>query len=242
MISPNYDGWIDLFGWGTSGYHDINDTCNLYYFPYSTNESNDNGTNNPSGYGPSVNASNPNIAGSNYDWGRYNAISNGGNVANMWRVMTKEEWEYIFYARNNTSGINYAKAQVNGINGVVLLPDNWDSSSYLLNNVNQSEASYNNNVISLSVWNQQFETHGVVFLPAAGVRHGTTIADFGVEDTSNNGGYYWTGSFISHNSYKSSARVLAFKEHNAGSPAGILYFVGGQRCVGHSVRLIQDAQ
>ena len=34
-ISSEYDGWIDLFGWGTSGYHNIYDNFNVNYQPYS---------------------------------------------------------------------------------------------------------------------------------------------------------------------------------------------------------------
>lgn len=31
----------------------------------------------------------------NYDWGVYNAISNGGNVPGLWRTLTREEWLYL---------------------------------------------------------------------------------------------------------------------------------------------------
>ena len=39
LISQSYDGWIDLFGWGTSGYHDTNDSYNRHYQPWSTSTS-----------------------------------------------------------------------------------------------------------------------------------------------------------------------------------------------------------
>ena len=77
-ISATYDGWIDLFGWGTSGW---NSGANEYQ-PYSTSDVNGN-------YYPGGSYSN-NLTGSyaNADWGVYNAIFNGGNQAGMWRTLT----------------------------------------------------------------------------------------------------------------------------------------------------------
>ena len=39
------------------------------------------------------------IAGTNYDWGVNNAISNGGNEAGLWRTLTIEEWKYLMESR-----------------------------------------------------------------------------------------------------------------------------------------------
>ena len=59
-----YAGWIDLFGWATSGYN-----VGTYYHPYDFI--------NASGYGPSAN-----LTGSyaNCDWGVYNTITYNGNT------------------------------------------------------------------------------------------------------------------------------------------------------------------
>lgn len=58
------------------------------------------------------------------DWG-YNAISNGGNVENFgWRTLTKDEWNYLLFERPNY-GILFGQGQVNGTNGLILLPDDW---------------------------------------------------------------------------------------------------------------------
>ncbi|MBP5725116.1 MAG: hypothetical protein J6X18_16275, partial [Bacteroidales bacterium] len=75
-ISSSYSGWIDLFGWGTSGW---NSGANAYQ-PYSTSTS-------YSDYYPGGSYSND-LTGSyaNADWGVYNKISNGGNSAGMWRT------------------------------------------------------------------------------------------------------------------------------------------------------------
>ena len=65
------------------------------------------------------------------DWG-YNAISNGGNEEGLWRTLTMDEWLYLLDMRNTTSGMRFAKANVEGVNGLLLLPDDWDIAFYNL--------------------------------------------------------------------------------------------------------------
>ena len=129
-----------------------------------------------------------------YDWG-INAISNGGNIINQWRTLTMDEWSYLFNDRATTSGIRYAKANVEGINGLILLPDNW-SNNYYLQNVNQNTASFTSNTLSSNEWSSTFEEHGAVCLPAAGYRPtGNIIRDVGFC------GYYWSSSLSSTGGY-----------------------------------------
>ncbi len=176
-ISSSYSGWIDLFGWGTSGWN-----CgNTYYRPWDSNNSDG------SLYGP---PGQYNLTGSyaNSDWGVYNPISNGGNQAGLWRTLTHEEWSYVFNTRTTTSGIRYAKAQVAGVNGVILLPDDWSASYYGLSGTNQGNASFTSNTITASQWST-LEQHGAVFLPAAGYRYGTSVYNVG------SSGYYWSASY-----------------------------------------------
>ena len=141
------------------------------------------------GYGPSTNMPDMNLTGTsaNYDWGVNNPISNGGNIANRWRTLTLPEWNYILNIRNTPSGIRFAKAQVNEVNGVILLPDDWTTDTYNLNNTNSIGAYYSSNVINASQW-ATIENVGGVFLPAAGGRFGTTVADVGST------GFYWLSS------------------------------------------------
>ena len=107
-IASDYSGWIDLFGWGTSGW---NSGANAYQ-PYSTNKS-------YSDYflgGDKKNSLTGSYA--NADWGVYNKIANGGNQAGLWRTLTQEEWEYVINGRAdalNKKGI----ANVNGVNGKI---------------------------------------------------------------------------------------------------------------------------
>ncbi|MCR4847670.1 MAG: hypothetical protein K5920_02315 [Bacteroidales bacterium] len=163
-ISSSYDGWIDLFGWGTSGYNH-GATC---YQPWSTSTVNSF----YNAYG--------NILFNLFDqtgmadWG-YNPISNGGNTENQWRTLTKEEWEYVFNTRNTSSGVRYAKAIVAWTKGVIILPDNWSTSYYSLSYINNYAANCSHNTISVSTWINNFEANGAVFLPCADARENTTI-------------------------------------------------------------------
>ena len=226
-ISSTYSGWIDLFGWGTSGYHDSIDDYNVRYLPWSSGTSTVNTSYNYYGYGPSTNIASPNLTGNsvNYDWGVYKPISNGGNIANQWRVLTKSEWNYVFNTRTTASGIRYAKAKVNNVNGVILLPDDWNSNIYELSNTNTASANYNSNNISSTEWTTIFESAGAVFLPAAGIRSGTTVYAVGYD------AFYWSSAHA--NSYNSYA--LYFYDT-------VLYTKDYYRYYGLSVRLVRIAE
>lgn len=144
------------------------------------------------GWGTGNNPTNSSVSSHDYedftDWGN-NAISNGGNTTNTWHSLTQDEWVMILFYRNTDSGLRFAKANVNGINGIILLPDNWSTNTYYLYNTNTANAAYSSNIIGLSNWSL-LEEAGAVFLPAAGTRSGTTISN--VESY----GEYWTSSFF----------------------------------------------
>ena len=178
-ISSTYNGWIDLFGWGTSGYNH----GAICYQPWSTSTT----YSDYYAYGDSFYGLYDQTGQA--DWG-YNPISNGGNQTHQWRTLTNAEWGYVFNTRNTASGIRYAKAKVNGMDGIILLPDEWNTSTYNLNNTNSSSASFSSNVITASTWSI-LEQAGAVFLPAAGVRSGTSV-DMGSY------GYYWSASVPNH--------------------------------------------
>lgn len=177
-IASNYTGWIDLFGWGTSGYNH-GAVC---YQPWSTSQTDSDyyayGAYDYNLYDQTGKA----------DWG-YNAIINGGNITNTWRTLTKDEWEYVFNTRNTESGIRYVRACVNNVNGVILLPDNWDATYFTFNNINGQGGTYSSNNLSASQWSS-LEQYGAVFMPAAGIRNGTStpilVGSFGT---------YWSASY-----------------------------------------------
>ena len=226
-ISLSYNGWIDLFGWGTSGYHDANDPYNVNYQPWSTSVFQVNSSYNYYGYGPSTNMTAPNLTGTsaNYDWGVNNPISNGGNTSNQWRTLTKEEWQYVFNTRTTASGIRYAKAKVNNICGVILLPDDWSSSTFSLSNANTYNASFSSNTLTASQWST-LEQAGAVFLPAAGNRPGTSVNDVGSD------GSYWSAS------YSNSFNAYSVNFNDSDLSTGYYYV----RFYGRSVRLVCPAQ
>ena len=220
----------DLFGWGTSGYHDPSDSGNIHYQPWSTSTTNHsvyNNQYNDFGYGPSINMPSPNLTESsaNYDWGVYNPILNGGNIPNLWRTLLQEEWVYVINTRNTISGIRYAKANVNGVNGVIIVPDDWDESNYTLNNTNTTSSSYNSNSISATEWSNVFETKGVVFLPAAGCRVGTNVDERSI-------GCYYSSSYYSW----AIAYELWFDESSLYNATQF------GRCNGCCVRLVQNVE
>ena len=213
-ISSDYNGWIDLFGWGTSGW-ESGANC---YEPWSTSSHGED-------YWPGGDSSND-LTGScvNADWGIYNAITNGGNIAGVWRTLTgvfNGEWYYVFKTRNTPSGIRYAKAQVAGVNGMILLPDDWDTNTCVINDPNDAEASYSSNVFNEKQWTTM-EDAGVVFLPAAGMRMGASAYKTGVD------GNYWTASYTGINS--------SFNLYFTDSSLGVCG--SGNRGFGFAVRLV----
>ena len=205
----------DLFGWSTSGY-DHGAVC---YQPWSTST-------NPDDY-YAYGQSNYNLYDGNgqADWG-YNAISNGGNQENSgWRTLTQPEWDYVFNTRSTTSGIRYAKAKVNNVNGVILLPDNWDASVYALSNTNDAWGGFGN-TITAEDWANVLETNGAVFLPAAGWRNGTYAAFIG------NRGFYWSASYYDNDYDPGFAYYVFFSNNDVGT--------NGMYRSGLSVRLVKD--
>ena len=234
-ISQFYSGWIDLFGWGTSGY-DHGANC---YQPWNKSGDYDDY------YAYGIWNKNLNDESGTADWG-YNAISNGGNQENQWRTLSQSEWDYVLYGRNTTSGIRFAKATIreqiidtiflmdtifvdtvfNDVHGIVLLPDNWSESAYLLNDANVSGAPYETNMILVNTW-QYLEAVGVVFLPAAGTRNGIASILY-----TNSIGYYWSTTY-----YDSRyAYYLSFSDHFVYSDDRFYRFSG------RSVRLVSNAE
>ncbi|MBO4892998.1 MAG: InlB B-repeat-containing protein [Prevotella sp.] len=214
-ISSSYSGWIDLFGWGTSGYNHgavcyqpwSASTTNTDYYPYGSATANL--------YDGDGKA----------DWG-YNAISNGGNTENYgWRTPMKEEWVYLFNTRTTTSGIRYAKATVNGVTGVILLPDDWDASYYALNNTNTANVGWSSNPISASDWTASLEAHGAVFLPTSGNRDGANPPSSGFVSC-------WSSNYEVG---QTNNALLVYIPYDAVYPDA-----RGQRSTGNPVRLVYE--
>ena len=188
-VSPNYSGWIDLFGWGTGNDPTEQSTSESNYSSFS-------------------------------DW--------GSKMGGGWRTLTKDEWGYVLNKRNTPSGIRYAKATVNGVHGIILLPDNWSKSAYSLKSTNDDGASYSSNNINASTWNSTFAPKGAIFLPAAGIREGSSVSYVGSR------GDYWTSSSSSSGSeYAISVYFGDIYINPSGS---------NSRFRGRSVRLVRSAE
>ena len=186
-VGTNYanQNIVSLFGWGTSGWNN----GNMYYQPYNTESfwAGETGF----GYGPTDGTNyNYDLTGdyANADWGVYNAISNGGSTPNLWRTLSTTEWYYVFNSRTTPSGIHFAMGIVNGVNGAILLPDDWSSTVHTLNYTNRADAPFSTNEISLADWGTM-ETNGAVFLPAAGGRIGNRV------NFASSRSYYWSASY-----------------------------------------------
>lgn len=114
------------------------------------------------------------------DWGRM--------LGHDWRTLKENEWNYVLFARRTNSGIRFAKAKVNGVCGVLLLPDDWTASTFKLTYTNDVEGVYQNNIITVAQWNNKLAPAGAVFLPAAGHRESSSIRGGGVW------GFYWSST------------------------------------------------
>ena len=213
-ISPVWNGWIDLFGWATSGY----DHGAVNYRPWSGNENTQSSALHYAYGDPDCDLSD---RSGKADWG-FNRISNGGGQENLWRTPSVAEWLFILHNRNTSSGVRFAKAQVAGTNGVILLPDDWRITVWPLNSVNDIKASYGSNTISRDDWEIVLEPAGAVFLPEAGAR---TI----------DGVFPFIGGYYTSNAATSDAYHLSFTHDFFTLEAK------GHRGDGLSVRLVQDA-
>ena len=168
-IASDYTGWIDLFGWGTSGFD-----SKVPYMTSTTNTAYGNGD--------------ADIAGTNYDWGVYNKNDLSAPVVD-WRTLTAEEWDYLIFTRSSTL-VGYAT--VAGVKGLVLLEDDWTvcPDTLTFKDVTESTA-WTANVYDADQW-YQMEAFGAIFLPAAGYRTGATINAYDDDDPYAVGGYWST--------------------------------------------------
>ena len=198
-ISATYGGWIDLFGWGTSGYNSRN--------PWMTSEDN-------AQYGDGA----KDIAGTDYDWGQYCAINNGGQKAGRWQTLTFDEWMYIIDNRTDAK-LHRGQAAVAEVEGFVLLPDDWTLPT------GASFSSTEKNTYTAEQW-KTMEDAGAVFLPCGGFRKETAIT------YPNAVGVYWSASNYTDEAGKAQSVYISGK-----------YIMENfnDRSQGLSVRLVRDA-
>ncbi len=177
---------------------------------------------------------NPTLSSTDYmdygtfvDWG-CNPISNGGNTNNLWRTLTKSEWDYLFNSRTDASS-KCGTGNINGVGGLIILPDSWKlpsecsfASGFATINPN-THPDWTHNSYTLAQW-AQMEAAGAVFLPAAGYRYGTNDNYVG------NLGNYWSSTPFN----ESSAYYMYFYSND------LNVIFSNFRGYGFSVRPVQD--
>ena len=170
--------WIDLFGYGTSGWN----SGAPGYMPYESTTSNTDYTN----YTEDPNGNDLTDLYAIADWGFFNPIMNGGNQGGMWRTLTSTEWNYLLTLRPNAALLR-GMATVENTPGYVILPDDWTCPTGIT--FVNTDTSYTINVYNAANWSTM-EAAGAVFLPAAGQRSGSSTTNVGTL------GNYWTASHV----------------------------------------------
>lgn len=196
------------------------------------------------GWGTGTNPTNYSTDWQNYptfnEWGE-NAISNGGNTSSQWRTLTNKEWDYLFFKRANATSL-FGFGQVEGIKGLILLPDGWTNSEGVTFHsgtakglvaktdyyANTDGKNYKHNEFTSAQWTQM-EDAGAVFFPAAGYRWDNEVY---MEDSDlDYMGYYWAST--PHDNWQ--GYVLYFDAYEL-SPQN-----KNSRIFGQAVRLVQNA-
>jgi hypothetical protein len=166
-ISTTYDGWIDLFGWSTDGHEATK-------------------------WGVSTSSDWNDYTGNFVDWG-INTI--GNDAPNTWRTMSINEWYYLIEQRPHHSEL-MGIAQVNGVNGTILLPDGWECPDGIDFKPGLYEEHYNypdesyfamQQTFTLEQW-RKMENAGAIFLPNAGIRVGKNVYN------PHGAGCYWSST------------------------------------------------
>lgn len=217
LLSETNNGWMDLFGWGTSGY-DHGAVC---YQPWSVSSMNGD----YNAYGVSTYSLFDQTGQA--DWG-YNAIINGGNQEGLWHTLTRDEFIFLVRERNTMSGMRYAKATVNEVQGIILFPDDWTASNFEIVDNDIESASCSSNIIDNLIWEEVFEQNGAVFMPFTGQRSGTSCSAL-------DKGLYW----LATSTASGSAYNICFTNTSLipDDDCGDL-----DRYAGRAVRLVQDVR
>ena len=261
-ISSSYDGWIDLFGWATSGYHNSSDQYNVNYQPYSWSNTVVNEDYNMFGYGPSYNMPDfMSLTGvnANYDWGVYNNISNDGSFGTgAWRTMTanesyslpQREWDYLLYYRsastiNGTANARYTSAQINArfggrtntVNGFMVFPDTytWPTEvAYYPQEFNSMTSTFENGHQWTEAEWSLLEKNGAIFMPAGGYRDVSSAGNPILQYPSEMA-MYWSVTRKAYDGidYRQNAYMVAFGNGYNTIPA-IVHWQG------FSVRLVRN--
>ena len=176
-------------------------------------------------FGVSTSTDENDYSGTFVDWGT-NKI--GNDAPNTWRTLSKDEWQYLLNTRTNASDLR-GVAQVDGVNGLIFLPDNWvcpagvtfKSGFHSISDFVDYYAAYQ--TFTAAQWSK-LEAAGAVFLPAAGYRIGSDV--YNVQ-------YYGYFGSATVGNGRGEAYYLSFYSGRAGMYVNFRFY-------GQSVRLVKD--
>ena len=196
--SANYDGWIDLLYYGTSGFGNktpYSFYVSDYYYSHYNVSNNDLLHSN-------YELPNSDICGTKYDWGKYNPIKNGENKAGVWRTLTADEWLYLLAGRAFLS-LPFSVGTLElpdhtGMLGAFIFPDDCYWYSFTVDDD-----------VTITMTMEELEYSGAVFLPYVGEIQFGSGADgiFMIYINGSRACNYLTGSRASSDYY---ARCLQF--------------------------------
>ena len=174
-------------------------------------------------YGISTSQNNEDYGDSFVDWG---TATIGEETANTWRTLTTKEWCYLLYERNNASRL-MGIGVVNGVNGLILLPDGWRCPPGVMfqtgfYELEDDEPYAQHQVFTPEHW-ARLEALGAVFLPAAGYRDGSNVFNVQIY------GLYWSATAPQ----SIFANYFYFDSEGA-------WVSDSDRHTGRSVRLVKD--
>lgn len=169
------------------------------------------------------------------DWGTY---MNG--TGDFWRTMTIKEWKYLFVERANARN-RFSMGNVNGTNGMIILPDNWElpEGCSFDNNLDWKESTstnllyttrtdyYLHNTYTIEQW-RRMEINGAVFLPSTGDRNESSniYSIYGINEAL----AYWSST--SNNNYDGYHIQFMSGQFN--------YNTYNYAKCGYAVRLVKD--
>ena len=145
------------------------------------------------------------------DWG--NLVNEEG-----WYTLTATEMNYLLNRKKDGKKL-WALATVCGMNGLILLPDNWNTSTTLEYGYIPADWNYTKNQLDDAAW-AALETAGAVFLPEGGSRvggygnkigfDGATVEtdDYFHVDNVGDYGYYWLNTQDTRPAYPHCASYL----------------------------------
>lgn len=243
LMAKDYEGWIDLFAFGVTGYKDEANGIDLDPCNYMS----------PSGSRPAYKSYAVADLDENTDWGKFCDIQGvPDNLKHNMRVLTTAEWQYLatrdpMRTQNQeplyfTTKLGHAQIVVDDnhskviTSGTVLLPEVFEDPETSLENdgkfLNRALAGsgYENNKYTKEGW-AAMEANGAVMIPACGFRGYNSGHTF-VLDTSTSGimGDYWTSTHSALPNY-----VIVGKSHIDG------HYDGGYTR-GYGVRLVWNAE